>query len=164
MTKPVIRSAREGDREALISIATRTTRASYTPFLGAEAVEGWLEGGTVGDYFDQHLSACRVVEDHGEIVGVATIEGEVIGQMMVDCDRHRQGFGRALLTHVEAELFKTHPILRLVSFSDNHSANAFYAAQGWTPGEPFLEDGIAMVPYSKRLPAAQAPTKGDAAG
>ncbi len=37
-----IRNAREGDREAVVSISIRTIRASYTSFLGEEAVERWL--------------------------------------------------------------------------------------------------------------------------
>ncbi len=50
MTTSIIRSAREGDREALISIATRTTRASYTPFvvyrmLAGAAILAWAYGG-----------------------------------------------------------------------------------------------------------------------
>ncbi len=153
-----IRNAREGDRDALVSISIRTIRASYIPFLGMEAVEGWLAGGTVEAYFDQHLPDCRVLEESGEIVGFSVAKGELIDLMMIDCDRHREGFGRVLLAHVETELFESHPVLRLESFVDNQPAIAFYAAQGWTPGEPFedAETGIAMIPLTKRRPAEPA--------
>ncbi len=132
-----IRNAQKGDREALVSISIRTIRASYISFLGVEAVEGWLAGGTVEAYFDQHRPDCRVLEESGESVGFCVVRGALIDLMMIDCERHREGFGRTLLDHVESDVFKVHPVLRLVSFVDNQPANAFYAARGWTSGEPF---------------------------
>ncbi len=151
-----IRKAREGDRDALVSISVRTIRASYISFLGVEAVERWLASGNVEAYFDQHLPRCRVLEESGEIVGFCVVRGALIDLMMIDCEHHREGFGRALLDHVESDVFKVYPVLRLVSFVDNQPANAFYAAQGWTPGEPFedSETGIAMIPLTKRRPRA----------
>ncbi len=151
-----IRNARDSDRDALVSISVRTIRVSYVTFLGAEAVEGWLASGNVEAYFEQHLPRCRVLEECGEIVGFCVVRGALIDLMMIDCERHREGFGRALLDYVESDVFKVHPVLRLVSFVDNQPANAFYAAQGWTPGEPFEdpETGIAMIPLTKRRPRA----------
>ena len=149
-----IRTARKGDHDTLVSISIRTIRASYIPFLGMEAVEGWLAGGTVETYFDQHLPDCRVLEESGEIVGFCVARGAMIDLMMIDCERHREGFGRTLLAHVETDVFKTHPVLRLESFAENKPANAFYAAQGWVPGEHFedLETGIAMISLTKQQP------------
>ena len=132
-----IRNARKGDRDALVSISIRTIRASYISFLGVEAVEGWLASGNVEAYFDQHIPRCRVLEESGEIVGFCVVRGALIDLMMIDCERHREGFGRTLLDHVESDVFKVHPVLRLVSFVDNQPANAFCAARGWTSGEPF---------------------------
>ncbi len=129
------RAAREGDRDVLVSISIRTICASYTSFLGVEAVEGWLAGGTVEAYFDQHLPDCRVLEESSEIVGFCVTRGAVIDLMMIDCERHREGLGRTLLERVETDVFKAHPVLRLKSFVDNQPANAFYAAQGWVPGK-----------------------------
>ncbi len=151
-----IRNARKSDRNALVSISVRTIRDSYISFLGVEAVEGWLASGNVEAYFDQNLPDSRVVEESGEIVGISGAKGGMIDLIMIDCERHREGLGRALLDHVETELFETHPILRLESFADNQQANAFYAVRGWTPGEPYedLETGIAMIPFTKRRPRA----------
>ncbi len=155
MGATAIRNAREGDRDSLVSISIRTIRTSYISFLGVEAVEGWLAGGNVEAYFDQHLQDCRVLEESGEIVGFCVARGALIDLMMIDCERHREGFGRTLLDHVETEVFKARPVLRLETFVDNQPAIAFYAAQGWTPGEPFedSETGIAMIPLTKRRPA-----------
>ena len=96
------------------------------------------------------------MEECGEIVGFCVVRRALIDLMMIECERHREGFGRALLDHVESDVFKVHPVLRLVSFVDNQPANAFYAAQGWTPGEPFedSETGISMIPLTKRRPRA----------
>ncbi len=153
-----IRRAGIGDRDTLVSISIRTIRASYIPFLGMEAVEGWLAGGTVEAYFDQHLPDCSVLEESGEIVGFCVARGPMIDLMMIDCERHREGFGRTLLVHVETDVFRAHPVLRLESLADNQPANAFYAAQGWMPGEPFedSETGVAMIPLTKQRPTEPA--------
>ena len=150
-----IRNAREGDCESLVEISTRTVRASYTPFLGAEAVEGWLDGGEVKTYFDENLPDCQVVDVDGGIVGFAVAKGASIDLMMIDCNRHREGFGRLLLEHMERQLFETRPLLTLESFAENDRANAFYTALGWKPGEVFEDpaDGISKIPFSKRCSA-----------
>ena len=135
-----------------MSISIRTIRASYSAFLGADSVAGWIAGGAVEAYFDQNLRDCRVIEESGEIVGFSVARDGLIDLMMIDCNRHREGFGRALLDHMETELFESHPVLGLESFIDNQQANAFYAAQGWTPGQPLddPEAGAAKIPFTKR--------------
>ncbi len=84
-----IRNAQKGDRDALVSISIRTIRASYISFLGVEAVEGWLAGGTVEAYFDQHRPDCRVLEESGESVGFCVVRGALIDLMMIDCERNQ---------------------------------------------------------------------------
>ena len=146
-----IRSAREGDRGAVVSISIRTIRASYTSFLGEETVEKWLAEGSVEAYFEDKLSRCSVIEASRGIVGFSVSIGALIDLMMIDCKHHREGFGRALLEHTETELFATHSVLTLESFRDNRVANAFYAARGWTRGEAFDDPtGIAMIRFAKR--------------
>ena len=113
-----IRNARQGDRDALVSISTRTIRTSYIPFLGMEAVEKWLAGGTVENYFYQHLADCRMLETGGKIVGMCVAEGALINPMMIDCERHREGFGRTLLAHVETYIFKSLPVMRRAIVGD----------------------------------------------
>jgi ribosomal protein S18 acetylase RimI-like enzyme len=154
----VIRNARDSDRDTLVSISIRAARASYIAFLGVEAVEGWLADGNVEAYFDRHLQDSRVLEEGGVIVGVCVARGALIDLLMIDCERQREGFGRTLLDHVETEVFKACPVLRLETFVDNQPAIAFYAAQGWTPGEPFEdpETGFAMIPLTKQRPAEPA--------
>ena len=154
-TAITIRPARNADHAKLVSISTRTIRASYTGFLGRIAVEAWLASGAVNAYLDHHLAACRVLEADGQVVGYCVTVGDVIDLLMVDSERHREGFGRVLLGHVEAELFEAHQVLRLESFADNRPTNAFYVAQGWTLGEGFRdpEADVAKVAFTKRRPA-----------
>ena len=73
---------------------------------------------------------------------------------MIDFDHHREGFGRIFLDYVETQLFETESLLTLESFAENDTANAFYAALGWTPGEVFEDpqDGIAKLRFSKSRP------------
>ena len=149
-----IRPAQSTDRAMLVSISMRTIRASYTGFLGRVAVEAWLASGAVEAYLDQHRAKCRVVEVQGQVVGYCVAKGDLIDLLMVDSERHREGFGRVLLGHIEAELFEARAVLRLESFADNRPTNAFYVAQGWTPGEQFKdpEAGVSKVKFTKRRP------------
>lgn len=150
-----IRKARESDREALATIGICTIRASYSSFLGTQSVDAWIASGAVETYFDENLPSRWAIEENGGMVGFSVTKGAVIDLMMIDCNRHREGFGRVLLDHVETHLFAPESQLTLESFFDNDAANAFYAAAGWTRGEAFEdpEDGIAKVPCSKRRSA-----------
>ena len=139
----------------------RTIRASYTGFLGRDAVEEWLASSAVEAYLDQNLAECRVVEEDGRVVGYCVAKGDVIDLLMVDSERHREGFGRVLLGHIEAELFATRAVLRLESFADNRPTNAFYVAQGWTPGEQFKdpEAGVSKMTFTKGRPTPHPQTR-----
>ena len=147
-----IRRARQADFDQLVAVSTRTIRACYTGFLGEDAVEGWLGSGAVDDYFRSCLADCTVLETESVLAGFSVAKGALIDLMMIDWRRHRQGMGSLLLDHVETDLFKAHPELRLESFADNGPANAFYESRGWRPGSRFedKEAGVAKIEFSKQ--------------
>ena len=129
--------------------------ASYIQFLGKKTVDGWLGSGAVEAYFEVNLTDCSVIIENGGIVGFSVVKDNLIDLMMIDCERHREGFGRSLLAAVEAQLFLVHPYLRLESFAENKAANTFYADQGWTLGKTFddPDTGVHMITFDKKRPA-----------
>jgi ribosomal protein S18 acetylase RimI-like enzyme len=125
------RKASPADVEPLIALSRRTIRASYTPFLGHEAVEAFVGGGAVEEYVGGSLDHTTVIAADGEVVGYAVCKGSMIDLMMIDRQRHRRGLGTRLLRHCEAALFAQYDTLALESFADNDAANAFYRRHGW---------------------------------
>jgi Ala-tRNA(Pro) deacylase len=103
-------------------------------------------------YFDQHLPDCRVLEESGKIVGFCVARGALVDLMMIDCERHREGFGRTLLVNVETDFFRAHPVLRLESFADNHLANAFYAVR--LPEGQLSRAGMVKIEFGEETASA----------
>jgi ribosomal protein S18 acetylase RimI-like enzyme len=127
----LIRKALASDLGALIALTHRTIGASYRPFLGEEAVDAFLDSGAADRYVEENMGRCSVILRDGEVVGYAVCQDNLIDLMMIDQAAHRQGLGTALLGHVEAMLFERYGELRLESFEDNATANAFYRRNGW---------------------------------
>jgi ribosomal protein S18 acetylase RimI-like enzyme len=126
-----IRTAFASDLSTLIALSRRTISASYRSFLGDQAVDAFLDSGAADQYVADNMERCTVLMCDGEIAGFSVCRDNTIDLMMVDCVRHRQGFGTKLLRHVEEALFQRYDELRLESFEANEKANAFYRKNGW---------------------------------
>jgi ribosomal protein S18 acetylase RimI-like enzyme len=126
-----IRRANASDLDALLALARRTISASYRPFLGDRAVDGFLGSGAADRYVREHVARCTVLVRGGRLVGCAVCQGDLIDLLLIDPSSQRQGLGTTLLAHTEARLFRRHAALRLESFAENARANAFYRARGW---------------------------------
>jgi len=147
-----ITAADPAEMPALIDVSERTMRACYAPFLGREAVEGWIAAGEVESFFEAALPRCFLLRFDGAIVGFSAVDGALLELLMIDVDWQHQGLGARLLAHTEAALFREHPQIRLESFAANTTANAFYRAMGWRQGDGFVdpETGIDMLHFTKR--------------
>jgi ribosomal protein S18 acetylase RimI-like enzyme len=136
-----IRPASPADVETLIALSRRTIRASYTPFLGREAVHAFIGSGAVDQYVVDHVEHSTVILANNDIVGYAVCKGGVIDLMMIDQRLHRCGFGTRLLQHCEGALFAHYDALTLESFADNHPANTFYRKHGWEQVDRYCDRG-----------------------
>ena len=148
---PVIRPAEANDRDTLVTIAKRTIRAAYPPFLGEDKVENWIASGEVETYFRANLKHCLVLLEDDRIRGFAADKDDLVDLVMIDRDHRRRGFGSALLADLERRMFRTRATLKLESFADNRAATGFYVAQGWIAGATFVDPktGIVMTPFEK---------------
>jgi GNAT superfamily N-acetyltransferase len=147
----LIRKALASDVSVLIDLSRRTISASYRPFLGAEAVDGFLGSGAVDRYVQDNLCHCSVIVRDGQVVGYAVRRDNLIDLMMIDHDFHRQGLGTELLRRVEESLGPNHEPLKLESFEGNQAANAFYLKNSWLEVHRYFdkESGVNKIVFQK---------------
>jgi GNAT superfamily N-acetyltransferase len=153
-----IRKAFASDLGKLIELSRRTISASYRPFLGDVAVDGFLGGDLIDRYFEESIERCSVMLRDDTLVGFTVCQDNVIDLLMIDHAAHRQGLGTLLLKHLETVLFETHHELVLESFEKNEHANAFYRQCGWLEaGKRFdTASGANKILFRKsRLPLLQ---------
>lgn len=158
-----IRPAQAADLDGLIAFPKRTILACYPPFLGREAVEGYIASGAVEKFFEEKLPRCFVLEQDGALTGVAAHTGSFVELLMVDVGLHRKGLGGRLMDHLEALLFESSPEITLESFTRNSQANAFYGKRGWSTVDHYddTETGVPMIKMSKKRPPPVASANGE---
>jgi hypothetical protein len=137
-----IRQTSPTDVETLIALSRRTIRASYTPFLGQEAVNVFIGSGAADQYVADHVEHSTVIVADDAIVGYAVCKGHVIELMMIDQRHHRCGFGTRLLQHCEEALFAYYDALTLGELRGQpHSQHLLSQARLGTGG-PVLRQGV----------------------
>ena len=146
-----IRPSRPTDANAVIELSLRSIRASYSRFLGEDAVETFIESGAVDEFVSETIDRALVVTIKDEVAGYGVATGHHIDQLIIDERFQRQGLGTLLLARLEEHLFKEHDALELESFRDNDQANAFYRKHGWQATSAYwdAEYGVEMVTLRK---------------
>ncbi len=140
-----IRNGRAADIEILQQLARKTIRTSYPSFLGAAAVDSFIESGASDGYVEENVREALILLSDDTIVGFAVCKHNVVDLMMIHSDVHRRGLGTALLRHCEDQLFRSHGEIELESFRANDAANAFYRKNGWTQVREYT-DGASGIP------------------
>jgi len=135
-----IRMAQESDAEVLLDLSNRTVLASYSSFLGKDAVEGYIQSGAIERFIKGSLGRCWVIVGDGGLLGYSVTREHMIDLMMIDCLHHRKGLGSQLLEHTEQWLFEQFDELILESFAANEQANAFYRAKEWMRRDEVRDD------------------------
>jgi ribosomal protein S18 acetylase RimI-like enzyme len=152
--KPQIRASAAPDTDALNELLRRTIRASYSPFLGVEAVEAYIGSGAVETFTAETVERGSVVTLGDKIAGYGVETGNQVDLLVIDERFHRLGLGTAMLAHLERRLFENFDLLSLESFRDNDAANAFYLGKGWRKIREYREPdyGVEMVELQKDAP------------
>ncbi len=150
-TNPRIRPSKKPGADALNELLRRTIRASYSGFLGVDAVEAYIGSGAVETFTSETIERGSVVTVGHRIAGYGVGTGNHIDLLVIDEKLHRRGLGTVLLAHVEAQLFDRSDLLSLESFRDNDRANAFYLSKGWNKTREYREEeyGVEMVEPQK---------------
>ncbi len=140
------RKALPQDAGPIKVLAQRVARHNYIPFLGAEMVSAFIDGGMSDQEIDDGLDGCTVMLSGGCILGFAITKADLLHLIMVDVPFQGNGYGGKLLEHTERELFQTYAVIRLQSFRQNAGAVRFYLRKGWhvIAEEAFEETGTML--------------------
>lgn len=151
--EPSLRPAEPEDAQTIKAIARRVIVSNYTPFLGLEAVRGFIDSGLSDQEIDDGMGSCTLMIRDGEIVGFAITKDSLLHLLMVDTACQNRGYGSKLLAHIESGLFGRHETIRLQTFRENAQAVRFYLKNGWriTQETPVLEMGKTMLSFEKRM-------------
>jgi len=108
---------------ATVYIASRRGAAAHMPTVHTDA--------EIREWVIDHMVPERetwVADDHGRIVAVMVLDGEMIDQLYVSPAEQRRGVGDAMLAYAK----KLRPTrLRLYTFQSNTPARRFYEARGF---------------------------------
>jgi ribosomal protein S18 acetylase RimI-like enzyme len=121
----LIRRAKTKDAPAVatVYIASRRGAAAHMPTVHTDA--------EIREWVIDHMVPERetwVADDHGRILAVMVLDGEMIDQLYVAPAEQRRGVGDAMLAHAK----KLRPTrLRLYTFQSNTPARRFYEARGF---------------------------------
>jgi GNAT superfamily N-acetyltransferase len=157
MGKSLLSHVRRGlssDLDALIDLSRRTIRACYSPFLGHEAVDAFVDTDEADRYVKLNIERCSVIVAEGQVLGYSVCRDNLIDLMMIDHAFHRRGLGSWLLINMEEMLFREHDELRLESFEGNEVANAFYRKHGWLELKRYVaeDSGVPKLIFRKLTP------------
>ncbi len=125
-----IRSALPDDIPALKAIARNVIRHNYTSFLGTEATAAFIDSGMSDKEIEDGMESCAVLEEKGKVIAFAVTKENLLHLIMVDTPFQNAGYGRALLLHVENELFTRYSSICLQTFQENTAAAIFYLTTG----------------------------------
>lgn len=127
----LFRKASSNDVPALNQIANNVICHNYTPFLGKDATTNFIESGLSAKEIDDGLEHCTLLEKDGKIIAFAIVNEDLLHLIMVDVPFQNIGYGEALLSHLEFEMFRKYARIRLQTFRNNHAATQFYLKHGW---------------------------------
>ncbi|BCS42712.1 GNAT family acetyltransferase [Pseudomonas amygdali pv. tabaci str. ATCC 11528] len=125
-----VRSARRADADAISRVvlaALRTSNARDYPVSVIERVQLSFSPSAIERLMQQRRMFVAVAV--AEVVGTASLEGQVVRSVFVDPDWHRRGVGRLLMAKLERVALETDIGLLIVPSS--LTAQEFYKALGF---------------------------------
>ena len=148
-----IRRAVGDEVEAARDLSNRSWIATYSPLIGEEQTRSIIEDrhsvGVFAEQSERIQDRFLVAIDHGEVVGHCYAffkDGVYVDRLHVDPVMKGKGTGRALLNHLEAQLF-TETRCWLDVLSGNDAAMKFYERVGYRQfGKTDACGGLAGIP------------------
>ena len=119
----MIRKYQGKDIEELLDVWFLASSRAH-PFLKDDFMEQEREN--IRNKWIPH-SETWVYEHEGEVIGFISLIGIEVGAIFVAPNRHRQGFGRALMDHAKS----IHKTLEVEVFKENKIGRRFFDRQGF---------------------------------
>lgn len=140
MTPPIhdfdctFRSADSSDYDALHHLILSCWIETYSPFVTAETMQGFILQDEVGQHLDLFLSTMEVADVNGRVIGVINNSQGFITTLFVARNLRRNRIGSCLLYNAE---IAGGSYLEVAEF--NYRAISFYEANGWLKVRAFEE-------------------------
>lgn len=129
--RSILRPATEADALALQSFLYDTFESTWRPNISEGAALAYVQENRPATYIGSRGLLFWVVQVGCEIVGFVDWDGDFINALHVRSAHARQGVGRRLMDHAEAEIAHAGlSSVRLETDTFNVRSQAFYAARG----------------------------------
>lgn len=115
---------RESDLEQIMKLWLKTTVSAHY-FISQEY---WLDNYDLvkNEYFPR--ADTYIYEEHGDISGFVSVDGDMVGYIGVSENSRRKGIGTELINKIKQK----YDIIKLNVYADNEEAMGFYKKNGFT--------------------------------
>lgn len=128
----ILRPATAADALALQGILFDTFESTWRPNISDAAALAYVQENRPATYLGSRGRLFWVVQVGSEIAGFVDWDGDFINALHVRSAHARQGVGRRLMDHAEAEIARAgFSSARLETDTFNVRSQAFYAARGY---------------------------------
>ncbi len=128
----ILRPARQEDLPALRAVLYDTFESTWRPAITDAAAQAFIDEDRPAAYVGKRGLHFWVVETAGEVAGFVDWEGDFVNALHVRAAHARQGIGRILMDHAEAQIGRAgFAAARLETDTFNQRSQAFYAARGY---------------------------------
>ncbi|MHC4780976.1 MAG: GNAT family N-acetyltransferase [Planctomycetota bacterium] len=150
-TNAIVRLAREPDIPRIIRICRESIVETYGSFIDAEKIEPWTRGDEVRKFVSGNREKMLVSEVDGEVLGVVSIDGDMIDLLWVKLEVRGRGLGTGLMEETERRIFSGFGVARVECFEPNTASIEFYGARGFSAVETVFdsESGVNKVLMEK---------------
>lgn len=155
-TAQVLRRAGPQDGAALQAVLYDTFASTWRPNITEAAALAFVREDRPAAYVDARGLQFWLVEVGGEVAGLVDWDGDFINALHVRAKNARQGIGRRLMDHAEAQIAAAgFSAARLETDTFNLRSQALYAARGYREADRYPDEewdsGLMTLLLVKRL-------------
>lgn len=139
--RPILRRATVEDAQALRGVLYDTFESTWRPNVTEAAARAFIAEDRPAAYVGARGVQFWVAEVGGEVAGFVDWEGDFINALHVRAASARQGVGRRLMDHAEAQIAAAGlDAVRLETDTFNLRSQAFYAARGYREADRYPDE------------------------
>ena len=129
-----IRKARKEDQDPIINMCKSSMKETYGSFLDEDALKPLETGSSTDRYIKRMINNMVVAHKNEKVVGVLSIDNNLIDFIWVHGDFRGKGIGKTLMHKAENHLkTKGYKKARLECYEPNKRSIKFYKNLDWIP-------------------------------